>query len=303
VTETRFNISPLADIGLLAPAKLNLFLEVTGQREDGYHLIESLIAFLDIGDLLYLKAAERSSLTVTGPFASGVPSGGDNLVMKALRLLERLSGRALPVAVTLEKRIPSGAGLGGGSADAAALLQGLPALYGLDIDDTVLRGEALALGADLPACLEARPVLVGGIGEILEPFSGLPAFPAVVVHPGKSLSTPDVYRAYDQAHRDCACCRGGAAFPPLSVVDALAQRRNDLEHAAIALEPAVAEVLTALSGSEGCLLARMSGSGSAAFGLFADDGAAQQAAVRLAARHPRWWVEAAHLSGSLKRAA
>jgi len=293
----------LADISHLAPAKLNLFLEVTGQRADGYHLMESLIAFLDIGDRLHLKAADRSSLTVTGPFAAGVPSGGDNLVMKALRLLERLCGRALPVAVTLEKRIPSGAGLGGGSADAAALLKGVTALEGLDIDDTLLRSEALALGADLPACLEARPVLVSGIGEILELFPGLPVFPAVIVHPGKSLSTPAVYQAYDRAHRDCACCRGGAAFPPLSFVDALAQRRNDLEHAAIGLEPAVAEVLAALSGSEGCLLARMSGSGSAAFGLFADDGAAQQAATRLAVRHPRWWVEAAHLSGSLQRTA
>lgn len=282
---------------LLAPAKINLFLEVTGLKEDGYHTIESMIAFLDVGDHINLCPAEAFSLVVTGPFADLVPADASNLVAKAVMLMENISGRSLPVAVTVEKNIPVGAGLGGGSSDAAAMIAGLCDLFDLDIDDDARQKAALTLGADVPVCLAGRPVHASGIGEEMTVIDDCPSFDLLVVHPGVSLATPSVFKAYDMAHTDTPCCQPSSRFAPISYVDALAMRRNDLEEAAISLAPDVAVVLSWLMAS-GCQLARMSGSGSACFGIFADRGGAERAARQLRRDHPTWWAQVARLQGS-----
>jgi len=282
-----------------APAKVNLFLEITGRRADGYHTIDSLMGFLDIADRVHLQPADALSLTMDGPHAGGAPPGEDNLAVRAVRLLEERAGRALPVAIHIEKIIPAGAGLGGGSADAAAVLRGMRSLCHLSISDDELGRLGLKLGADVPACLASVPVLVGGIGEDVQPAAAVPALHLVLVHPGVGLATPDVYAAYDLGHTDCACCHGHERmFMPISEIDAIAQRRNDLEAAATELEPLVVSVLEQLSGTAGCQLARMSGSGTACFGIYGDRLMAERASAALQAAAPGWWVRPARLAGS-----
>lgn len=281
--------APVAAIDLGAPAKLNLYLEIIGVREDGYHLIDSLVAFADFGDQLHVERAEKTSLSVSGPFAGQTPADVGNLVLRALQLLERAAGRPLPVAIYLEKRLPAGAGLGGGSADAAATLRGVRSLYDLPINDVALAELGLELGADLPVCLAGRPAHVSGIGERLTAVQGLQAFPTLLVYPGVGLSTPSVYQEYDKRHLEShsADLKEHSA---LSLAE-LAERRNDLQSAAETLEPGVTHVLDALSHQEGCTLARMSGSGSACFGLFETMQQVEAAASRMKALSDSWWIQ------------
>jgi 4-diphosphocytidyl-2-C-methyl-D-erythritol kinase len=299
MTATDINQDQAAGVRIDAPAKVNLFLEITGRRADGYHTIDSLMGFLDIADVVRLRPADALSLAVDGPYADRVPVDETNLAVRAVRLLEAHTGRALPVAIHIEKIIPTGAGLGGGSADAAAVLRGVRMLFGLGIGDDELARLGLALGADVPACLVSKPVLARGIGEELRPAAGVPDLHLVLVHPAASLATPDVYRSYDHGHADCGCCHGhGGMAMPLSHIDAIAQRRNDLEAAAIALEPLIVSVLGQLSGTPGCQLVRMSGSGTACFGIYGDRAAAERACAELQAASPGWWVRTARLAGS-----
>ncbi|RMD91691.1 MAG: 4-(cytidine 5'-diphospho)-2-C-methyl-D-erythritol kinase, partial [Alphaproteobacteria bacterium] len=244
---------------LFAPAKINLTLHVTGQRADGLHLLDSLVVFADVGDRLRLERAASFSLTVTGPRAAGVPAGEENLVMRAARLMG-----APPVAITLEKHLPAAAGIGGGSADAAALLRGLAALGGV-----MPAPERLAaLGADLPVCLLARPARMRGIGEQLTPLE-LPEVHLVLVNPGVALPTRAVFAALDS--------RENPPMPePLprwrdarELAGWLGRMRNDLEPPARALAPEIGVALDALAQTPGCLLARMSGSGATCLGLYA----------------------------------
>jgi len=283
-----------------APAKVNLFLEITGVRDDGYHFIDSLMGFLDLGDDIELRPSDTLSLALDGPYADKAPAGEDNLAVRAVRRLEAHAGRALPVAIRIEKSIPAGAGLGGGSADAAAVLRGMRDLYGLPVSDAELAELGLSLGADVPACLASGPVLVSGIGERVAEAVSVPDLYLVLVHPGVSLSTPDVYRSYDRNHTNCSCCgsSSGRMFMPISQIDAIAQRRNDLENAAIELEPLIVSVLGRLSGTRGCQLARMSGSGTACFGIYGDEDRARAACAELQAEFPGWWVRSARLAGS-----
>ncbi len=287
----------LADAGagaVAAPAKLNLYLHVTGRRPDGYHLLDSLFVFADVGDRVSARAADDLSLTLTGPFAAALEAEGDNLVLRAARALAAAAGIAPRAALTLEKNLPVAAGLGGGSADAAAALSALSALWGLDL---ALDDIALGLGADVPACLHGRPCLVSGIGETITaaPALGGPLH-AVLVNPGLPLETRDVFGARaggflpaDPLDRDCA-----------NVFDlalALKPRRNDLEPAARFLLPEIDDVLAALADMPNCLLARLSGSGPTCFGLFGTAATAERAAQRLRAAHTGWWVAKAVIPG------
>lgn len=270
-----------------APAKVNLALHVTGQRADGYHLLDSLVVFADVGDRLTAEPAEGLSLTVTGPRAAGVPTGAENLVLRAARLLDPDRGASL----TLDKHLPAAAGIGGGSSDAAAALRLLARLWDLPLP----AAEATAvLGADVPVCLEARPRRMSGIGDVLAEVPPLPPAWLVLVNPGVPVSTPAVFRAL--ARKDgtpmpeLPACADAAALAAL-----LRGLRNDLELPACGLQPVVAEVLATIAAQRGCLLARMSGSGATCFGLFAAEAPARSAASALVSAMPGWWVQAARM--------
>lgn len=270
-----------------APAKVNLYLHVVGRRADGYHLIDSLVAFADIGDRVAAAPAAALSLAVTGPEAAALAGlGDDNLVLRAARLL----GPGRGAALTLDKQLPVAAGIGGGSSDAAAALRALAALWRLPLDGL----DTLALGADVPACLAARPLWVGGVGEALEPAGELPELAIVLANPRRALPTAAVFRARSGPFG----APGRFAMPrdAAGLVAALGRCRNDLTEAAIALVPEIAAVLDALAALPGALLARMSGSGATCFALFAERAGAERAARRLAAEHPGWWVKAGRLS-------
>lgn len=269
-----------------APAKINLALHVTGRRADGYHLLDSLVGFADLADVLRFAPSHALGLTVTGPMATGVPVGPENLVLRAAGLFE--PGRG--AAITLEKHLPHAAGLGGGSADAAAALVGLSRLWQVPLppDDAVL-----ALGADVPVCLRGRVARLRGIGDRLGPVPPLPACAIVLINPGTSLPTGKVFRALDGATGPAMSEPEWRDFP--TFVAWLAGQRNDLEPPARALAPGIGDALKALGGSTGCALARMTGSGATCFGLFETQGAARGAAEVIAAANPDWWVRAAPL--------
>ncbi|MCL6608939.1 MAG: 4-(cytidine 5'-diphospho)-2-C-methyl-D-erythritol kinase [Geminicoccaceae bacterium] len=273
-----------------APAKLNLDLLVTARRADGHHDLDSLVVFCELADRLELRPAESFSLVLEGPTAAGIPAGPDNLVLRAARLLAETVGVAGGAAIRLVKEIPVAAGLGGGSADAAAALRGLRRLWGLAIDDERLRELGLGLGADLPVCLYGRPARMRGIGERLDPVRGLPDLPLLLVNPGRPLPTGPVFRGLTGPFRaaDRPPLRAGPSLVQLAVW--LAESRNDLEPPARRLEPEIGRVLEDLAALSGCLVARMSGSGATCFGLFGDRGELQTAALLLRRKHPDWWI-------------
>jgi 4-diphosphocytidyl-2-C-methyl-D-erythritol kinase len=269
----------------LAPAKVNLALHVTGRRADGMHLLDSLVAFPRLGDLVEAEPAEGLSLSVDGPFARDLGAGADNLVLRAALLL-RPPGRG--AALRLRKSLPVASGLGGGSADAAATLRLLARLWQVPSPEPA---ETLALGADLPVCLAGRPARMRGIGEDLAPVA-LPSFWLVLANPGVPLATAAVFAGL--AGRSSPPMPAPPAFADAAGLFAfLADQRNDLEPPAAALAPAVGEAKAALATQPGCRLARMSGSGATCFGLFATEPAALAAAAGIRRAAPAWWVAAA----------
>lgn len=294
--------APARTVEVFAPAKLNLFLHVVGRRQDGRHELESIFAFAEVGDRLRLSPGDAFSLILSGPFADDLggrdTDGGNNLVMKAARkLAQHAEQAAFPVRLELEKNLPVAAGMGGGSADAAAALRGLSELWGLRLPADRMHELALELGADVPACLGGAMARVTGTGEIVEPCPALQRpLDAVLVNPGVQLSTAAVFDRYRAS---------GAAFSDRlnhwpdsgdsDILDALAGCRNDLTGAAVAETPIIADVLGELEQQQDCRLARMSGSGATCFGLYDDRGAAERAAARLGSDHPDWWVTAATL--------
>jgi 4-diphosphocytidyl-2-C-methyl-D-erythritol kinase len=285
-------------VAAFAPAKVNLYLHVTGRRADGYHLLDSLVAFADIGDRVTASSAAALSLEVSGPEAAGVAAlGGDNLVMRAARLLAGHAGiRPAGAVLRLVKNLPVASGIGGGSSDAAAAIRALCALWGLASDELPMAALAAELGADLPVCLYARAAWVEGIGERIEPAPDLPEAGIVLVNPGQPLPTAAVFSA---ASGRFAPTAGRFAPMPRTAAGlawALSDRRNDLTEAAIGLVPAIASVLAALEQLPGALLARMSGSGATCFALFADRMSAERACAALAATEPGWWSAATAIS-------
>ncbi len=270
-----------------APAKVNLTLHVTGRRADGYHLLDSLVVFADLGDRLRAGPGEGLALELCGARADGVPAGEDNLVLRAARLMRAGVPGAPGARLTLDKHLPAAAGLGGGSADAAAAIRALARLWGRPLP---VPADLLALGADLPVCLESRPARMSGIGERLSAPPPLPPIRVVLVNPGQEVATGAVFSALGGQAGPAMPAQLPAWRDAAGFADWLATMRNDLEAPARKLCPAIDEVLAALSAQPGCLLARMSGSGASCFGLFAsaaDAGAAERA---LAAHRPQWWV-------------
>ncbi len=281
----------------LAPAKVNLFLHVGPPEADGYHPLASLVAFADVGDRLAVEPAGRLSLIVTGPFAGALEGEGDNLVLRAVRALAAAAGIDEPgLRITLDKQLPVAAGLGGGSSDAGAALVLARDVLGLPFDEEALAGIAAGLGADGPMCLYARAAWAEGRGDRLTFETRLPPLPALLVNPGVPSSTGAVYRAFDagsvgQADRPAS----PPAWSAPTVIDWLANCRNDLQTSAVALAPAIGEALLATASLPGVRLTRMSGSGATVFALFETREAAEAAGRVLTARHPGWWIRSALL--------
>lgn len=268
-------------------AKLNLALHVRRRRDDGYHDLETIFAFTELGDALTVAPADALTLALDGDFAGAVPPGADNLVLKAARALDAGAGRG--AAITLTKRLPIAAGLGGGSADAAATLRLLDRLWGLATPIDRLAALGATLGADVAACVHSRTLRGEGKGEALVPVedAGLAGTAVILVNPRVAVPTPAVFARWDGEDRG-----------PLTAGDpvaAAAAGRNDLEAAARALAPVIDEVLDALAGVKGAQLVRMSGSGATCFALFANDHAAEVGAAAIAAAHADWWVAATRL--------
>lgn len=269
-----------------APAKINLTLHVTGRRDDGYHLLDSLVMFADVGDRITVTPAPETSLEIEGPMAGGVPAGADNLVMRAARLM------GVTALIRLKKNLPAAAGIGGGSSDAAATLRALHELTGAP-----LPADTLSLGADVPVCLSgAGAARMRGVGDRIEPVTGLPPLHAVLVNPGIPVLTAEVFARLTS--------RENPAMPedlPRNVgagelITWLGEMRNDLQTPAIEAEPVIAQVFATLEVTPGCLLTRMSGSGGTCFGLYTDAETAAAAAGRLQESHPGWWVKATQLN-------
>lgn len=285
-------VPPGSPLRAFAPAKINLWLHVTGRRPDGYRELDSLVAFADVGDRLSAAPAGDLTLTVSGPFAPALDAGADNLVLRAARTLAAHCGVRANAALHLQKNLPVAAGIGGGSADAAAALRLCARLWRADIGDTAMARLALDLGADVPACLAGKTARMTGIGEKLAPLDPAPpAAPAVLVNPGTAVSTGRVFDALTGSFGSPAEDRSG------DLAGRAAANRNDLEAPAIALAPEIADVLAALRAAPGIRLARMSGSGATCFGLFDGAAAAEAAARGIAAAHPSWWVAACSIGG------
>ena len=292
----------MTDIVRAAPAKLNLTLEVVGRRADGYHLLDSLIAFTDYGDTLAARAADALSLTLDGPFGRVlVGDPAENLVLKAARLLAAEAGVEPRARLTLTKRLPVASGIGGGSSDAAATLLALASLWRIDPGADDLARLALALGADVPVCLAARTARLEGIGERIAPAPSVPAAPIVLVNPGVGLPTPKVFQARRGDFSRGAGTDGVLAYSPAdaaALAEALRPYANDLTRPAVELLPVIGQVLERLAAADGCLIARMSGSGATCFALFPTDAAASAAADTIAAAEPRWWAVATRLKAA-----
>jgi 4-diphosphocytidyl-2-C-methyl-D-erythritol kinase len=285
-------------------AKVNLSLRVVGRRSDGYHDLESVVAFADCADRLSLEPGGALALTTTGPLAAACGETADNLVLKAARLLaESVPGLKLG-AFTLDKVLPVAAGIGGGSADAAAALRLLARLNDLKLDDSRLHKVALATGADVPVCLLSQACDMAGVGEQLLPLE-LPSMPCVMVNPRVPVATKDVFRALGLRNGELLVGATDVIEAPAwpeqggSVsdwVDVLETVSNDLEAPAKRIEPVIGVVLEALRASAGVKLARMSGSGATCFAIFGASTEAHAAAERIRRDHPTWWVHAGTLS-------
>ncbi|MCC8968824.1 4-(cytidine 5'-diphospho)-2-C-methyl-D-erythritol kinase, partial [Bradyrhizobium sp. Pear76] len=285
-------------------AKVNLTLRVVGRRVDGFHDLESVVAFADCADRLTLQPGPELSLSMTGPLADACGDTSDNLVLKAARLLGE---RVVDLEVghfTLEKVLPVAAGIGGGSADAAAALRLLARLNELALDDSRIMEVALQTGADVPVCVASRACDMTGVGEGLLPLD-LPKMPAVLVNPRVPVATRDVFNALGLRHGELLIGATDVMMQAPSWPDAgraigdwiaaLARGTNDLEGPAVRIEPVISDVLSALRATTGVRLVRMSGSGATCFAVFATDADAQAAGEQLRAAHPGWWVHAGTL--------
>jgi 4-diphosphocytidyl-2-C-methyl-D-erythritol kinase len=269
-----------------AAAKINLALHILGRRADGYHELDSIVAFADVGDTLKIARAEKTSLEIDGPESASLPVANDNLILRAYELLSE-TVTLPPVSLKLTKRLPIASGIGGGSADAAAALRGLLKLAGRSLAPDAIQSIALKLGADVPVCLLGKACRMQGVGEVIMPLSAPPARAILLANPRLPCSTAEVFKtiglAKGQTH--------------LSVVDQNRANswRNDMTDAAIAVQPEIAEVLKALSEIVPSNTVRMSGSGATCFALFEDSKSAATSAQHLRTRMPNWWIESAAL--------
>jgi 4-diphosphocytidyl-2-C-methyl-D-erythritol kinase len=279
-----------------AAAKINLTLRVIGRRADGYHDLESLVVFADVADVLALQPDAEDKLDVSGPFAGNSGAAADNLVLKALAALRQRIAGLKGGRFRLEKNLPVAAGLGGGSADAAAALRLIARSNAVALDDPRLLAAARAVGADVPVCLDPRPRVMRGVGELLSPPLDLPPLPAVLVNPGVALATRDVFAKFTGGRGEDELAEVPREFDAL--IECLNTHGNDLTAAACACAPVVAEVLAAMKKLPGARLVRMSGSGSTCFALFATQREAAAAAQQLAGQQRGWWMQSARLGAA-----
>lgn len=272
-----------------APAKINLFLHVGDRRADGFHPLQSLAVFTDLGDALVMEEAVGLSLAIDGPFAQGLHGEGDNLVLRAARsLMENGAVGAHGARLTLTKNLPVASGIGGGSADAAAALRGLASLW--DTDGANLHEIAATLGSDIPVCVDSVAAFMEGRGEVLRPALSMPRVPMLLVNPGVAVPTKDVFAALETRSGAEMTLPRGSFQDTADLLWFLETTRNDLEAPARKLEPVIGEVLTAIAALPGALMARMSGSGATCFGIFADDNCCERAARALKQSAPGWWA-------------
>jgi len=287
-----------------ACAKVNLTLRVNGRRTDGYHDLESVVAFADCADRLTLTPGSNLDLKMLGPLAQACGDTSDNLVLKAARLLGERVPDMKAGSFSLDKVLPVAAGIGGGSADAAAALRLLSQLNGLALDDSRLIEVARLTGADVPVCVDSRGCVMTGVGERLQPLK-LPKMPCVMVNPGVPVATKDVFAALGLRKGELRVSAGDVLlqkpWPDAEAsledwVEALAASSNDLEAPALRVQPVIGEVISALNATNGAWLSRMSGSGATCFAIYENTADAGRAAEKLGREHPGWWVHAGTLS-------
>ncbi len=282
----------------VANAKINLSLEVRGREESGYHQLESLVVFASVADRVICKEADTLGLEISGPFASQLANEDNNLILKAARAFAGALGRDPTVRFELEKNLPIASGIGGGSADAAAALRAMMRLWG-DPPGSI-EGIALQLGADIPVCMRKRPSFMTGVGENLRTIRRFPEIHAVLANPGVSVSTADVFRRLQAGPVE-----GPERLPLLPGVETLdrlviwlEENGNDLEAPAKAIEPVIKTVINELQETDGCRLARMSGSGATCFALYDNPFDSSEAAAALKKKHNSWWVTATKFLGT-----
>ncbi|WP_375280043.1 4-(cytidine 5'-diphospho)-2-C-methyl-D-erythritol kinase [Pseudooctadecabacter sp.] len=264
-------------------AKINLTLHVTGQRDDGYHLLDSMVMFTALGDVITVAPADTLSLTIDGPFAEGLDAGADNLVLKAARSFGLDQG----AAITLTKNLPVASGIGGGSADAAATLRALSQLWDVPLPDAATQ---LTLGADVPVCMTADLTRMEGIGEDLTRLGTAPMLDLILINPGVGVSTKAVFETLASKTNAPMTADMPDPFEMDDWVSWLSRQRNDLEAPARALAPEIDDVLTLLADQSGCILSRMSGSGATCFAIFEDADTRDTAAAAITSQRPNWWV-------------
>ena len=287
-------------IRVFAPAKLNLFLHLTGCRSDGYHTLQSLIGFADIGDVVEIEPANSFFFSIEGPFAEVLEKEGmysdDNLVCQAAQGLSQIVEKNLDIHIRLTKNLPVASGLGGGSSDAAAVIWGLQEYWSLSRDTPYLWPLMTKLGADVPMCLHCQPQLVSGIGDELGPVTFMPEIPILLVNPLQSCQTADVFlRSASKAYKDAIDVPAG--FSSVFELAAFLQKcENDLYDGAVSLLPEISNVMSALETQNDCLFASMSGSGATCFGLFETMREAEKVAKIIANDNPDWWVNTGWLN-------
>lgn len=294
-TETRL-------LTIFAPAKINLYLHVTGRLDNGYHMLDSLIAFADIGDEVEIAPAQEFSFSIQGPYSKAFgPKDRDaspdssNLVVQAVWALSQAAQKIPNIHITLTKNLPLASGMGGGSSNAAAAIWGLLEWWKIPRQTPYLQGLMARLGADVPVCLPCSAARVRGIGDILDPAPAMPEIPVVLVHPKKLCMTADVFSRFSGNFREpIPLPRSFEKHDDLFTF--LSRQDNDLMSAAVSAVPEIGNALNVLKSQNGCALARMSGSGATCFGLFINDVDAKNAAHTISKENPDWWVRSGWLN-------
>ncbi|HPD82935.1 MAG: 4-(cytidine 5'-diphospho)-2-C-methyl-D-erythritol kinase [Alphaproteobacteria bacterium] len=272
------------DVSIFAPAKVNLSLHITGKREDGYHLLQSIIAFSNFGDEIKISPSKEFIFTQKNTFPGSPDQVADNIVVQAAQGLSKLLNKPLHCHIHLIKTIPIGAGLGGGSSDAAATIRGLLEFWEIFIPAEKLQNLLLSLGADVPVCYYNLPCLVEGVGEIIKPIPSFSPLPALLIFPNKFCSTKKIFTDHNEKFSK------KFTLPETNFFDFIRSQKNDLTAAAIKNIPEIEEILNALSAMPSCQLSRMSGSGSACFGVFNNQNESLEAAENIQKKWPNWWV-------------
>ena len=289
-------------VSVFAPAKINLFLHITGRRKNGYHLLDSLVCFVDIGDTIHIEQQSSFSFHITGCFADKFEEqdiigniNSKNLVVKAARRLAQICEKPLNMQITLDKNLPLAAGIGGGSSDAASTIWGLQELWDLKRNEDYLLPLMTNLGADVPACLNCAPVIMRGIGDVITSAPDMPEVPILLANPMIDCPTQNVFIHYDGHYKS------DVQFPKhftdiYDLVEFLKSTENDLYDAAVQSVPEISNVIQSIKIEQGCLLSRMSGSGATCFGLFESEEAAQNAKEHILRENPDWWVKTGWLN-------